>query len=343
MTNGRQALPSQRDVAELAGVSRTTVSLVLNDTPDVKLSDATRRKVWAAAEELGFRPNMAARNLRSARSDVLGLITNEIATTPYAVAIIKGAQDAAFRHGKILLVIDVDGDATMTDEAVAKLAGWRIEGLVFATDYHREVGPPPGIPDTPVVLVNCMTAGTALPCIVPDERQGGRLATQTLIEAGHRRIGLVNGPQGFPASAGRLDGYLDAHRAAGLPVDDRLIRSGDWWQQSGLDAADALLDLDDPPTALFCANDWMAMGAYDAVKERGLRIPEDVSVVGFDNRVEIAAHLRPALSTVALPYREMGRRAVEHLLGAPALPPGGQHRTACPLVRRASVAGPNRT
>lgn len=335
----RQSMPSQRDVAALAGVSRATVSAVLNGAVDIKLSEATRQRVWAAAGELGFQPNVAARSLRSSRSNVLGLITSEIATTPYAVAIIKGAQDAAFRHGKMLLIIDIDGEVAMTQEAVAKLAGWRVEGLMIATDYHRQIEPPTGTRDTPVVLVNCFAEEPTVSCIVPDEQQGGRLATETLINEGHRRIGMINGPQGYPASAGRRNGYLDAHRAAGLPVDDRLIRAGDWWQESGLQHANALLDLDDPPTALFCANDWMAMGAYDAVKERGLRIPTDVAIIGFDNREEIAAHLRPALSTVALPYHEMGKVAVEQLLAGPH-GTAGWRLVPCPLVRRASVAAP---
>jgi LacI family transcriptional regulator len=343
MTDRQRSMPSQREVAAVAGVSRATVSAVLNGSADIRLSEATRQRVWAAVEELGFHPNTAARSLRSRRSNVLGLITSEIATTPYAVAIIKGAQDAAIRNGKMLLVLDVDGDAAMMAEAVATLAGWRVEGLAFATDYHREIQPPPGVRGTPVALVNCFATGSSVAPILPDERQGGRLATEVLIEAGHRRIALINGPAGYPASGGRLDGYLQAHRAIGLPVDDKLVRAGDWWQESGLRHANALLDLHDPPTALFCANDWMAMGVYDAIRERGLRIPTDVSVVGFDNRVEIAAHLRPALTTVALPYREMGELAVEQLLGAPHHRLSEPHLVPCPLVRRASVAGLSRS
>lgn len=335
---GRQPRPAQRDVAALAGVSRATVSAVLNEAPRIRIAEATRRRVWAAAEELGFRPHHMARGLRAGRSDTMGLVTSQIATTPYAVAIIKGAQEAAFRHGKMLLIIDTDGATDLADEAIARLIGWRVEGLVIATDYHREIPAPSHLDATPTVLVNCFSTDPALPAIVPDERQGGRLATETLLAAGHRRIGFVNGPRGFPASAGRLWGYRDAHRAAGIPIDPRLTRSGNWWQESGAAAANALLDLDDPPTALFCANDWMAMGAYDAIKERGLRIPEDVAVIGFDNRVEVAAHLRPTLCTVALPYAEMGAGAIELLLAEQPLPRGLRQRVPCPLVPRGSFA-----
>lgn len=338
----RPARPSQRDVARVAGVSRTTVSLVVNGVAGSNIPQETQDRVWAAVRQLGFRPNQMARGLRSNTSNVLGLITHEIATTPYAVAIIKGAQDTAFARGKTLLIIDTEGAEHATEEASVRMSQWQAEGLIFATDYHRAVEPPAGTAGMPTVLVNCFTADGALSSVVPDERQGGRLATETLVAAGHRRIGLINGPAGFPASEGRLQGYLDVHRAAGIEVDERLITVGDWWQESGVRNAAALLDLDDPPTALFCANDWMAMGAYDIIKERGLRIPADVSVVGFDNRVEIAAHMRPGLSTVALPYYEMGAAAVEYLLDGRGRQ-AEHRRLSCPLIARGSVAPRNGT
>jgi LacI family transcriptional regulator len=317
-------LPSQRDV-----------SAVLNPSSTVKIAEATRRRVWAAAEELGFRPNEMARSLRSRSSNVLGLVSSEIATTPYAVAIIKGAQEAALARGMMLLIIDTDGAPEITDDALAAMTRWRVEGLILAADHHRAIDP--HATGTPTVLVNCFAADGSLGGIVPDERQGGRLATETLLAAGHRRIGFINGPDDFPASTGRLAGYLDAHRAAGLPVDPRLSRTGDWWQESARGATSELLGLDDPPTALFCANDWMAMGAYDAIRERGLGIPDDVAVIGFDNRIEIAAHLSPTLTTIALPYREMGRRAVEYLVAdGPAT-----DLVPCPLVPRQSVRAPS--
>lgn len=334
MTGRRR--PSQRDVAARAGVSRTTVSFVLNDVPDVAIPAATRARILAAAAELGFRPNELARSLRSSRSTVLGLITSEIATTPYAVAIIKGAQQAAAAHGRTLLIVDTDGSAGPTAEALSAMVRWRAEGLIFATDYHREVRLPDDPGDIPIVLVNCFAGPGDAPAVVPDERQGGRLATRTLLDAGHRRIALINGPDGFPASAGRLRGYLDAHAEAGAPVPPGLIRTGDWWQESGARHTADLLGSADPPTALFCANDWMAMGAYDVVKERRLRIPEDVAIVGFDNREEIAAHMRPGLTTVALPYYEMGRRGVELALADPPPAPGIE-LLPCPLVPRGSA------
>lgn len=334
MTRQRPRPPSQRDVAELAGVSRTTVSFVVNEAPGVTISPATRQRVWEAVEELGFQSNELARGLRSHQSNVIGLVTKEIATTPYAVGIIRGAQEAALDHGKTLLIVDADGRDDAVENALDKMEQWRAEGCIFATDYHREISLPGRMPRIPAVLVNCFSEDR-VPAIVPDEVQGGVTATRALIAAGHRRIGFVNGPPDSTASAGRLQGYRNALAEAGLGFDDRLVRSGDWWQESGAQATAELLDLPDRPTALFCGNDWMAMGAYDIVKERGLSIPGDVAVIGFDNREEIAAHMRPALSTVALPYQDMGRRAVDCLLHGTESEPV-RHLLPCPLVVRGS-------
>jgi LacI family transcriptional regulator len=325
-------------------VSRTTVSLVLNDVEGVAIPEETRQRVWDAAARLGFQPDALARSLRGGHSNIVGLVTSEIATTPYAVAIIKGAQDAAFERGQTLLVIDTEGEQAAAADAVARLRQWRADGLVLAADYHRQVELPPGLGDLPFVLVDCFVDATEadtpapVPTLLPDEVQGGRLATQTLLDAGHRRIAYINGPDGFPASAGRLEGYRAALEAAGVPFDERLVRRGDWWQESASAATTELLGLDDPPTAIFCGNDWMAMGAYDALRELGLSVPRDVSIIGFDNRVEIADHMRPKLTTVALPYRAMGHEAVSMLLDGER--PSAPVLLECPLVVRESVAPP---
>lgn len=335
--------PLQKDVATRAGVSRTTVSFVLNGVPNIAITDETRQRVHEAALELGFRPNAMARSLRGGRSNVLGLLTSDIVTTPYAVEIIKGAQDAAIEHGQTLLIVDTAGSPSEGEEEVERLAEWRIDGLIFATEYHRVCRLPAAATQLPTVLVNCfvepyLKAGRARPTIIPDEVTGAAAATQALVDAGHQRIGFINGPPDYaPAHDGRLAGYRETLEAAGLPYDPQLVRNGDWWQESGAEHTAALLAGDDPPTALFCGNDWMAMGAYDAIKEAGLRIPSDIAVVGYDNRVEIADHMRPNLTTVGLPYRAMGRRAVEVLLDPELLAAAATELIPCPLVTRASV------
>ena len=340
-SQGRRA-PSQRDVARRASVSRTTVSLVLNGRADASIPEATRERVWQAAAELGHRPNAYARGLRGAQTQVIGLLTDDIATTPYAVQIIKGAQDAAHAAGHTLMIIDTHGEPDAADEALGMMASWRVDGVVYATDYHRAITPPKRLSGTPSVLVDCFAPGTAIPAIVPDEAQGGRTATEALLEAGHRRIGIITGPEGFPASAGRLDGYHAALDTAGIELDPDLVAAGDWWQESGYALTQRLMALDEPPTALFCCNDWMAMGAYDALRELDLSIPGDVAVIGFDNRREIADHMHPRLTTVALPYYEMGRRGVERVLDIKRAAEAVVEDHAitaieCPLVRRDSA------
>lgn len=334
--------PLQKDVAARAGVSRTTVSFVLNGVENVAIPEETRSRVLRAAEELGFRPNAMARGLRGGRSNVLGLLTSDIVTTPYSVEIVKGAQDEAMAHGQTLLIIDTGGSAAAAEHAVEHFLEWRVDGLIFAAEYHQQYAPPSATAG-PAVLVNCFLdpqdpSQQAIPTILPDEEQGGAAATQALIDAGHSRIGFINGPsKDFPASQGRLTGYWTVLRGAGIRFDQTLVREGDWWQESGTEHTSALLDLRRPPTAIFCANDWMAMGAYEAARDRGLRIPDDLAIVGFDNRTEIADHLRPSLSTVALPYRQMGARAVQILLDAELRSAGATELVPCPLVSRSSI------
>jgi len=334
--------PLQKDVAELAGVSRTTVSFVLNGVENIAIPDDTRQRVLDAAAKLGFRPNALARGLRGGLSNVLGLVTSDIVTTPYAVEIVKGAQDAAFARGLSLLIVDSGGPHAEADETVERLLEWSVDGLIFATEYHREYSLPPAAAHMPIVLVDCFLDPALnlppVPTIVPDEVQGGLTATQALLDAGHTRIGFINGPpEYYPASTGRLAGYQQALAQANIEFDPDLVRVGDWWQESAARHTADLLALAQPPTALFCGNDWMAMGAYDTIREAGLRIPDDIAVIGFDNRVEIADHMRPRLTTVALPYSRMGARAVEILLDPQLLAAARTELIPCPLIRRSSV------
>jgi LacI family transcriptional regulator len=269
---------------------------------------------------------------------VIGFLSDDIATTPFAVDIIRGAQNAALARGKVLLVMDTESNAQVEEQALKLMTGWQVEGVIYASAHHRVVHPVAALRAARAVLVDCFVEDRSLTAVVPDEVQGGRTATEALLASGRRRIGFINGPASFPASLGRLEGYRQALAAAGVPFDPALVREGDWWQESGYAHTKALMSLPDPPTALFCGNDWMAMGAYDALKELGCGIPRDIAVIGFDNREAIAAHMRPALTTIALPYYEMGQWAVEMLLSQQ----GGEDEPVqamleCPLVRRSSV------
>lgn len=326
------------DVARHAGVSRSAVSFVLNDRRSVSIAEDTRDRVLAAAAELGYRPNAGARALAKKQSDWYGLVT-EIVTAPFAVEIIKGAQDRALVDEKYLLIASTESDPDVETAAIERLLEQRVEGLIYAATWHRAVELPEIAREVPTVLVNCFDAEGRYPAVVPDERTGGRRATERLLAAGHRRIGFINLDPEIPAAVGRLSGYHEVLQDAGIAADANLEISGHATADGGYDAASALLDLTDPPTAIFCANDRMAMGAYDAIKERGLRIPHDVAVIGFDNQELIAGYLRPGLTTVALPFDKMGALGVEILAGMIAGQSTGTGTVTvdCPLLERASV------
>lgn len=326
------------DVARHAGVSRSAVSFVLNDRRSVSIAEDTRDRVLAAAAELGYRPNAGARALAKKQSDWYGLVT-EIVTAPFAVEIIKGAQDRALVDEKYLLIASTESDPDVETAAIERLLEQRVEGLIYAATWHRAVELPEIAREVPTVLVNCFDAEGRYPAVVPDERTGGRRATERLLAAGHRRIGFINLDPEIPAAVGRLSGYHEVLQEAGIAADANLEISGHATADGGYDAASALLDLTDPPTAIFCANDRMAMGAYDAIKERGLRIPHDVAVIGFDNQELIAGYLRPGLTTVALPFDKMGALGVEILAGMIAGQSTGTGTVTvdCPLLERASV------
>ena len=342
MVNQPKKRPSMQDVATLAGVSRTTASFVINNVDGAGIPEETRRRVWEAVEQLSYRPNAIARGLRSAKTSTIGFISDEVATSPFAGEIIHGAQDRAWEDEMLLLLVNTGGNQAMKRVAVETLLQRQVEGIVYATMYHREVHPPEGVRQVPTVLLDCYVADASLPSVVPDEVEGGRRATELLLARGHHRIGFINNNDPVPATLDRLAGYQQALAASGLPFDESLVIAGDSLARGGHDCALELMQRPERPTALFCFNDRMAMGAYDALRKLGLSIPDDVAVVGFDNQEIIAAQLYPALTTMQLPHYQMGRWAIEELLrliarSEPTVEPPVQHKMPCPLIERDSV------
>jgi len=333
---------SIKDVAQRAGVSVTTVSHVLNEVPGKRIHQDTRARVQAAASELGYRASGLARSLRLQRTQLLAFVSDEIATTPYAGQLILGAQEAASKRGWLLMLVNTAGDPATEDAEIQALQQRQVDGFLYATMYHREVDVPSPLHDVPTALVDARTDDPRFPSVVPDEVEGGRTATQVLLDHGHRRSGFVNNVDDIPATRGRLEGYRSALADAGITPDDALVVHGESNTAGGLEAARLLLDREPRPTAIFAFNDRMAMGVYHAAAERGLRIPVDLSVVGFDNQELIADGLRPGLTTVALPHYEMGAWAVEALIARIENPDSEaeQVRLRCPLVPRSSVAPP---
>lgn len=331
---GRRRPATLKEVAARAGVSVSTVSLVANDKKDARIGDAARARVLAAIEELGYRPNALAQNLVHGHSRFIGLVADAIASTPFAGQIIHGAQREAWDRGYVLLVANTEGNPEAEQQAISMLLEHKVQGILYSTWYHRQIELPRALAEVDVALVNCFAPGGPL-AVVPDEVQGGRAAAQLLIDAGHRRIAFINTTTPSPARQGRIAGYRQALAAAGLPEDPHLVFEAESAQEGGYEIADRVLA--SGATGVCCHNDRVAMGLYDRLREKGQRIPDALSVVGFDNQEIIAAHLHPGLSTVALPHYELGVAGVRALLDGAASATDGRLTIECPVVERASV------
>lgn len=331
--------PTMRDVAELARVSVATVSHVVNNKAGARIGDDARRRVREAVSTLGYRPNMLAKTLSNGTSRFIGFIADSIATTPFAGQIIRGAQDEAWRHGYILLVANTDGNRQAEDDAISMMLEHQVHGVLYSTWRHQEIEVPEALRETDAVLVDCFAPGSGLAAVVPDEEQGGRAATGMLLAAGHTRIAFINTTTPSPAQTDRLRGYRAALETAGIGFDPDLVLTAAPDQEGGFDSAARLIDTG--ATGVFCHNDRVAMGLYDALRDRGLGVPGDISVVGFDNQEVIAAHLRPPLATVALPHYELGASGVRILLDLEPAPADGAVLVECPAVPRASVGAPS--
>jgi LacI family transcriptional regulator len=343
-----QTKTTLRDVAERSGFSTTTVSHVLNDAPGKRIPDATRIRVQEAAAELSYRPNRVAQGLRLQRSNLLGFISDHVATSPHAGQVILGAQDAASEHGRMLMLMSSGDDAELEELEIRALLDRQVDGIIYATEYHRVLTPPAALAGAPTVLLDARSDGPAMTSVVPDEVGGALTAVLELTGHGHRRIGFLNNVDDIPATVLRLQGFQSGLRAARCRYSPGRVVSEESEARGGYRAALRLLSQPDRsrPTGLFCFNDRMAMGAYQAAADLGLSIPQDLSIIGFDNQELIADGLRPGLTTVALPHFAMGRWAVNALLAMinnPDGQPAQETTLSCPLVRRASVGPPPRS
>jgi LacI family transcriptional regulator len=331
------------DVARLAGLSPTAASMILNGRPDTRLSQAAHDRVNAAAQALGYRPNVAARGLRTDKTLTIGFISDLVATTRFASGLIKGALEAAEAAGHVVLVLETGGDPEREAEAIAAVLDRQVDGIIFATMRARELFVPELPSGMSVVMLNATNAQHPV-SVLPDETAGGREAVRLLIAQGHRDgIALIG--QNDDVERDLFRSATVARRVAGIrsemALNDREFIAEEsiwlWEPEEGYLATKRLLANHPDVRALLCMNDRLAFGAYQALTEAGLRVPDDVSVVSFDND-ELAAYLRPGLTTVALPHEHMGRRAVELLLSGEG---SGETLIPMPAIQRSSIGPPS--
>lgn len=350
--------PTMTDIARLANVSQSTVSLVLNEFSGAKVSARTRELVLGIARELGYPVNRRARGATSAAAgrttartgrterDLILYLADELSTSPQGVRAIDGAKDSALENDCLLSIfVTCSNPDTEAKILQATLANPALLGVIYATIFTRAVTLPALLDQVPTVLLNCRTQERSHASVLPAELLGGFGATMHLIEAGHRRIAHISGERWMDAAAERLKGYRQALSSSDIPFDPRLLREGDWMTRTGYEHTLALMALDTPPTAIFCANDLMAMGALDAARELKLELPRQLSIIGYDDE-EMTRYTHPPLSTVLLPSYAMGRWAADTLVeqaGAAGVNRSTPQRHPvikldCPVVARSSVA-----
>lgn len=345
------------DVAAQAGVAVSTASLVLSGRgSDVRISTRVQEKVYAVARELGYRPNAVSVGLRKGHTSTLGFISDSVASSRLAGEMIKGAIEAARDRGFMVFVGETGGNLTLERQLLDTFFDRQVDGLILASmlTHGREL--PEHLNRTPTVLLNIEDHGNpSLPTVLPAEFQAGHDAARVLIEAGHTDIHLIGAGPGpddvrtiSSAANARLAGILAAMGEHGLsPASGHIITQ--WLPPEGFRAVNDLLD-HTVPGALICFNDRLAMGAYQALQERSLTIPGDVSVISFDD-ASIAGWMRPGLTTFALPHRAMGKKAADLLIdlvergrkpSADGEAPSGEHLIPLPIRVRESVGSPRR-
>ena len=302
---------SIKDIAREAGVSHSTVSRALTDSHLVKAE--TKERIRDLAKQMGYTPSAVARSLVRQRTDTLGLVVSTVAD-PFASEVVRGIEETAFDNGFGVLLCESGNNRDREIAAVKMLREKRVDGIVVSAstvgDFYMPLLDELHIP---IVLVNREQGTEYAYSIVTDDLHGGALAVNHLLALGHRRIGVITGPAESESSHKRLDAYREVLTGSGIAFDPQLIVSGDGRADGGYAGAGRLLSLVSRPTAIFCYNDTTAIGAIRAIKKRGLSVPTDVSVIGFDD-IPFAEYIDPPLTTVRQHRYTMGRLATEMIL-----------------------------
>jgi len=334
------ATPTIRRVAELAGVSIATVSRTLAQ-PD-KVAEATREKVLEAVRATGFVPNRQAVDFRRRATGNIVLLVRDI-TNPFYLEIYRGIEERAFASSYRVLMGDAQYDDTRVMRYLEMARNGQADGVILMTGWLPPSMPEASLPKTVIALE--VIAGSGLPSVAIDNRAAAKLAVRHLIDLGHRRVAHIAGPTRLLMSSERHAGYVDALREAGIEAVPELTRIGDFHFGSGLSAAQALLSGQADFTAIFASNDEMAVGAINGLRARGLRVPEDVSVVGFDD-MDYALSSDPPLTSIRQPRREIGRKAMQmliDLLSGEDLPHANVTADVELIVRQSTAHAPQQT
>lgn len=323
------------DVAAAAGVSTATASKALNGTG--RVSTETRARIKQAAADLGFRPNALARSLTRKRSFTVGLLTDDTYGR-FTLPVMAGISEGLIDHGVSVFLCAIENNPDLAKIHVDAMLDKQIDGII-ATGKRVDKSLPVDLSHLPVPVVYALTAGpNDAVTIVPDDAQGTREAVGHLIGIGRKRNVHITGPASFHVVKERAAAFIETLKAAGLPAPDAAVMRGSWSERWGHEAIEALWSGSDRPDGIFCGNDQIARGVIDALRERQVDVPGDVSVVGFDNWEIVAEQTRPPLTTVDMNLKELGRQAGQalvRLVNGEAIEPG-LWKLPCTLVVRGS-------
>lgn len=323
------------DVAAAASVSIATASKALNDTG--RMSVETRARIRRVAQELGFRPNALARSLLSKRSFTVGLLTNDTYGR-FTLPVMAGISEGLIDHGVSVFLCAIEDNPDLAKLHVDAMLDKQVDGII-ATGRRIDKPLPVDLSHLPIPIVYALMTGPAgAVALVPDDRQGARDAVNHLIDKGRRRLVHVTGPASFKVVEERTQAFRDALAIAGMTPSETQILTGAWSEQWGREAVEKLWSQENPPDGIFCGNDQIARGVIDALREKDVGVPNDVSVVGFDNWEIVAEQTRPPLTTVDMNLKELGRqagRALVRLVNGEIVEPGVS-KLPCTLVIRGS-------
>lgn len=299
------------DVAKFAGVSRATVSRVLNNNP--KVDDDMRSRVLDAVRALGYQPNRAARRLRAQSSNVIGLVISDI-QNPYFLSVIRGVEDAAYAQQMNLILCNSDEDPDKERMYLNVMESERVAGLIIVPAHSNNSADLNQLKQAgiPIILLDRVVRNVQVDTVQVDNELGAYEAVKHLTNLGYKRIATITGSRKLTTGRERYQGYLAALEAAGLPLDESLVKTGNFKTETGYALALELME-NNPPDAIFVANNLMSLGALRALRERGIRVPDDVALVGFDD-LPWSGELYSPLTAVSQPTYELGQEAMSMLL-----------------------------